>query len=73
MGCRYYHEALIVANYVTYVTIQNFLLLAAARPFRCELRTAVGSEESRREKTRRVTNCSTIKEPIDILIKLYLA
>ena len=47
MGCRYYHKALIVANYVTYVTIQNFLLLAAARPFRCELRTAVGSEESR--------------------------
>jgi len=33
MGCRYYHEALIVANYVTYITIQNILPLAAARPF----------------------------------------
>ncbi len=33
MGCRYYYEALIVANYVTYVTIQNILPLATARPF----------------------------------------
>jgi len=38
MGWRYHHEALIVANYVTYVTIQNILPLAATRPFQCELR-----------------------------------